>query len=99
MLDTFTLQTFSPLVASSFDLLTAGEDQRITLELTEALGTGTSPSETSREPFSLTFRGPGEPQLEQRTYPVSHPALGTFELFIVPVGRDADGVYYEAVFT
>jgi hypothetical protein len=27
-----------------------------------------------------------------------HDAMGKFELFIVPVEQDAQGVYYEAVF-
>jgi len=48
--------------------------------------------------FSLLFRGPREPQLRQQIYPVEHDRLGRFDLFIVPVKRDASGLYYEAVF-
>ncbi len=48
--------------------------------------------------FSLLFRGPREPQLPQQIYPVEHDRLGRFDLFIVPVKRDANGLYYEAVF-
>ncbi len=48
--------------------------------------------------FSLLFRGPHEPLLPQQTYPFAHNQLGAFDLFIVPIKRDADGLYYEAVF-
>jgi len=48
--------------------------------------------------FSLLFRGPLQPLLLQRTYTVEHDRLGQFELFIVPIRRDANGLYYEAVF-
>jgi hypothetical protein len=43
------------------------------------------------ECFSLLFRGGGGPALPQDTYTVDHPALGTFKLFLVPVGTDDNG--------
>ena len=52
-----------------------------------------------RQPFSLLFRGPTEPVLTQRLYTLDHGGLGTVEIFIVPVGPDADGMCYEAVFS
>ena len=48
--------------------------------------------------FSLLFRGPHQPLLRQQIYPFEHDRLGRFDLFIVPVKRDAHGLYYEAVF-
>ena len=48
--------------------------------------------------FSLLFRGPHQPLVPQRIYPMEHDRLGRFDLFIVPVKRDAHGLYYEAVF-
>lgn len=48
--------------------------------------------------FSLLFRGPHQPQLRQQIYAFEHDRLGRFDLFIVPVKRDAHGLYYEAVF-
>ncbi|HTZ19131.1 MAG TPA: hypothetical protein VMB78_11915 [Dissulfurispiraceae bacterium] len=48
--------------------------------------------------YTLLFRGPLEIQLPQRIYRMEHPRLGEFELFIVPVAREHDGMRYEAVF-
>jgi hypothetical protein len=51
-----------------------------------------------QERFSIVFRGPHDKVLQQGMYQMQHNQLGAFELFLVPVGRDHDGVYYEAVF-
>ncbi len=51
-----------------------------------------------QEQFALTFRGPRERFLGQGTLPMEHPALGRFDLFLAPVGQEADGFLYEAVF-
>ncbi|MBK9062174.1 MAG: hypothetical protein IPL89_03130 [Acidobacteria bacterium] len=51
-----------------------------------------------RAPFSLVFRGPLSPVLPQRIWPLEHAALGTLEIFLVPIGPDAEGMRYEAVF-
>ncbi len=48
--------------------------------------------------FSIVFRGPLERPLEQGLCPLSHEAMGNEELFLVPIGREADGFRYEAVF-
>ncbi len=52
----------------------------------------------TRTAFTLLFRGPAEPVLAQQSFQVSHPRLGQFPLFLVPVGADQAGVRYEAVF-
>ena len=49
--------------------------------------------------FSLLFQGPREPVLPQRMYRLNHDRLGEFDLFIVPIGADDEGVHYEAVFS
>ena len=36
--------------------------------------------------------------LQQGMYQLQHDQLGALELFLVPVGRDHEGLYYEAVF-
>ena len=51
-----------------------------------------------QEQFALTFRGPRDHFLGQGMFPVEHPVLGPFDLFLAPVGQEADGFLYEAVF-
>ena len=51
-----------------------------------------------REPFSLLFHGPLEPALPQCMYKLSHEQVGIADVFLVPVERDEQGLYYEAVF-
>lgn len=57
------------------------------------------PEIDKRQAFSLVFRGPGEPVLPQRIYPLVSATLGALELFLVPIGPDKEGMRYEAVFT
>ena len=89
-LETLTADDFAPLRHQPF-ALTADHAPRLELELVEVTGGG--------RPFSVVFRGPGEPLLSQRIYRIEHPALGPLDLFLVPVGREPDGLRYEAVFT
>ena len=49
--------------------------------------------------FSLLFVGPKGASLPQAIYPVKHPALGTMEIFLVPIGPASGGNGYHAVFT
>ena len=48
-----------------------------------------------RECFVLKFSGPSS--LSQGTYRIEHNVLGTFNLFLVPSGKDKKGFYYQAV--
>lgn len=50
------------------------------------------------ETFSILLRGPLTPQLPQSLYKFDHVEMGELDLFIVPVERDQNGLYYEAVF-
>ena len=82
---------FDPHVKTNFHF--AGEGGPVALELESVAGSPAAP-----RPFSLVFRGPRESFLPQRIYRVEHPALGSLEIFIVPIGLDASGYRYEAVF-
>lgn len=64
------------------------------LALVEAIDHG---STTSQENFTLLFRGSNHEPLPQQIYRLEHPALGLFDLFLVPVGRDGQGTLYEAI--
>jgi Domain of unknown function (DUF6916) len=83
--------TFAGHLNSKFRVL---DEPPTELELVD-VSDGSTPHHIN---FSLLFRGPLQPLLPQRIYPVEHDRLGRFDLFIVPVRRDTDGLYYEAVF-
>lgn len=55
--------------------------------------------ERKREAFSLFFIGPVNPVLPQAMYTFRAETLTLETMFIVPVGQDAEGTDYEAVFT
>ena len=103
MVETLTLDDFAGHLEEPF-AIDLGTDfpglEPLVLTLIEA-----EPIETSqdlgerRAPFSLVFRGPGEPELAQRIYPLDNETLGRLEIFLVPIGREDEGMRYEAVFT
>ncbi len=51
-----------------------------------------------RPPFSLLFAARDPRVLEQKIYRLQHDDLGALQIFLVPIGKDADGVLYQAVF-
>jgi hypothetical protein len=68
----------------------------ITLALVDVAENDSSPR---MELFSLQFRGPFRPRLEQQTHRLEHEKLGEFEIFLTPVSADQqNGTIYEAVF-
>jgi hypothetical protein len=93
---TLTLADFMEYLQQPFQI-TAGSTT-LTLVLTEARPiTGGRPGD--RQPFSLIFRGPPQPILPQAIYDFPHPKHGVLGIFIVPVGADAPGATYEAIFS
>jgi hypothetical protein len=94
-LEDLTLAMFEPLVGETF-ALDAGADEPLVLVLAAAAPAGEQPR--GRAPFSLLFHGPPQPLLAQATYRLEHTALGTLEIFIVPLGQDAQATRYEAIF-
>ena len=72
-----------------------GDDQTAQLELIECNDLGSTPTQ---EQFSLIFRGPLETFLPQMTYEMKHESLGDVSIFLVPIRKDAEFLYYEAVF-
>ena len=95
MLDALSIDTFSPLVGQLFEVGEPGRKQ--TVELVSATAASRA-SETAHAGFSLIFRGAAQSLLSQGTYPVAHAAIGSLPIFLVPVGPDAQGMQYEAIF-
>lgn len=69
-----------------------------TVELTVESVDNLPPHRLREAPFSLVLAGPRAPVLPQGTYALHHPRLGTIEIFLVPVGQDAQATRYEATF-
>ena len=103
MLEQFTIDTFAPLAGQAFRLLVEGADPiAMRLEsVTEIPVSGWRPEDAAehRQPFSLVFLGSPRFVLPQAIYRFEHDEIGTFEIFIVPIGRTAEGVSYEVVFS
>jgi Domain of unknown function (DUF6916) len=95
VLESWTVETFAPLVGEAFALEVA-PGSAVEARLAEA--TGRDLPGAPRPPFSLVFTAPVDPMLPQGSRRLEHPSLGAFELFLVPIGRDERGVHYEAVF-
>lgn len=95
------LSTFSPHVNTRFRVR-RDASAAVDVELIEATDRSDRGSANSggvqRECFSLVFRGPHGALLEQNTYEIQHDRIGTFHLFVVPVGQDDKGIQYEAIF-
>ena len=85
------LATYAPLVGSTFKIHRTGASP-LSVKLAAATrlhGVG--------ESFSLVFRGHANAKLGQDTYKLEHPSLGTFPLFVVPIGRATKGQDFQVI--
>ncbi|MEK6374811.1 MAG: hypothetical protein AABO58_19195 [Acidobacteriota bacterium] len=97
MLDQLTIESFEPLVGTSFWLHHNGH--KVELRLTGAARVMESQAaRLKRTPFSLFFLGPV--LLPQQIYPLTHEAFADpLDIFLVPVAKQDNGYTLEAVFT
>lgn len=71
----------------------------VELELVEVKGWRSRAEEQQgMERFSVFFTGPADILMPQHTYTLEHEQMGAFDIFLVPIAREADGFRYEAVF-
>jgi hypothetical protein len=101
MSDELTYATFAALQGEAFQVQVAPDDTvAVTLGSATLHGTGANQAVPSRqgERFSLEFLGPRSRFLPQATYRFMHPRLGSFPVFIVPIGAEQDAFRYEAIF-
>lgn len=96
MLKDLTPTSFEELLGTPFHVHFGGESP-LELVLYE-VGRLEEHDGPRQQPFSALFRGPRNGVLPQRIYQVEHDRLGTLEIFLVPIGPDAQGMRYEAVF-
>ena len=102
-LDELTLENFSELLNTKFRvrLDSATVLEAHLTEATRARPSGSAPtgSDASRfESFSLVFCGPADRPLAQGIHRFEHEQIGAFDLFIVPIAREAQAMKYQAVF-
>lgn len=71
-------------------------EHMVLLEAVDRPGRGQGGRKVTGEAFSLLFGGAKAP-IPSGTYVVHHAALGTFPLFLSPVGQSRHGQQYEAV--
>ena len=91
-LESLTAEDFRPHVGGGFRLA----DEPVEWELIEVTAQKGSAQPGSRASFSVVFRGPRQPVLDQRIRRLEHDTMGVLELFLVPVGPDDAGMLYEA---
>lgn len=96
MLQHLTPSSFEALVGTSFRIHYGGESP-LEAVLYEVKRHEQHPGPRS-DPFSVFFRGAPRPILPQSIYSVEHETMGALEIFLVPIGPDAQGMRYEAVF-
>lgn len=98
MLEKLTVVDFQPYLNQTFSI-------RFTPEVTlpaELISVETWGSKTDkyRQPFTLTFRTAQKTEFyPQGTFTLIFPTAGELPIFFVPVGLDAEGMRYEAVFS
>jgi len=93
-IEKLTASSFSEILNKTFRL-NLPETDVLELELIKVEDLG---STAKQERFSVLFQGPLDRGVRQGSYSFEHEELGTFELFIVPIGRQEDGLVYEAAF-
>jgi hypothetical protein len=89
------IDDFTPHLEAVFDMQAAGGVVPLKLVKVDPSGD----SGRAGGAFSLVFVAPQGPWLPQAIYPVTHPVLGTMEIFLVPVGPAFGGNSYQAIFT
>lgn len=92
---TLAVTDFEPQLNEDFLLHTA--QGQLSLRLAEVRRLGTAVREGGA--FSLLFLSPPGPFLPQAIYTVTNFAMGTLELFLVPIGPIKGANGYEAIFT
>jgi len=99
MLETATMETFTPHIGQIFRFVVDEQSQLIT-KLTEVTPWGPgAAANRPRMPFSLIFHSLPDTYLPQQIYRVESDVLEPLELFLVCIGPDERGMRYEAVIT
>jgi len=93
-LEKLNAKMFSGVLHSKFKVQTENTPA-MELELCEVSEPPTLPK---LELFTLVFRGPASPCLQQRIHCLEHAELGRMHIFLTAIAGDSQGISYEAVF-
>jgi hypothetical protein len=91
------LSRFIPYIGEKFDVSSLRQGS-LQIELVEAKALPGHAGEPHEDSFSLVFRAPNGCGLAQGSVALNHEKVGWVVLFLVPIGKDEDGRYFEAVF-
>lgn len=98
-------ENFEKVLNETFEIRLT-ETDKIELQLTEVkpMPVRLSPHSDvppTRTPFKLLFQANSNYRLKQATFPMTNATLGALDpgIFLVPISEDANGQYYEAIFT
>jgi hypothetical protein len=94
MLEVLKISDFAEHVNSKFQMH-INEATAFEVELVEAKKHGATESPYQ---FSLKFAAPLTAPPSQGLYRLEHEKMGELQLFLVPVAKDKEWLYYEAVF-
>ena len=94
MMDPLSIETYRILLNQKFSIY-FGPENKLEAELVEVADRTRSKDQVQ---FSLLFNVPEAAPCEQGLYKVEHPEMEKTELFLVPVGKDGEGIKFEAVF-
>jgi hypothetical protein len=105
MLDKLTIDHFKEHIGSTFQATPSLGGDAFELELRRADPSHHAAAEgddgkqdRERDPFSIEFHSRLPHHVPQQIFALEHDGLGKLDLFLVPLGPDADGHRYEAVF-
>ena len=91
-----TLEQFAGCLNETFRV--ALNDGEVDFVLVEAQPLTQSQPNALRAPFSLLFLNTAALVFPQQLYPMRHPRLGEYSIFIVPIARNKDGFINQADF-
>ena len=91
---------FEKCIDQEFSCSMGGGELRLVLAEVRVATAKRGFPESTRQPFSLFFKGAPEHYVPQSIYKLNNETLGETEIFIVPVDKDGQGrVTYQAVFS
>jgi hypothetical protein len=90
-----TSESFSEQMDSTFRVQVSA----LNVQSLKLVGVSESSRSAHGTAFDVVFLGQKGQAFDQGTYVVQHGKMGSFPLFLVPVGKAANGVYYQAIFS